>query len=482
LDTTVWEGGSAGSFASGSGWSFLTAPNKNIKVFIDPTVSATITGPLVNTDVKQLTVGGDGTGNNGIATLSLSGGTINVLGDAGQFTTINAQGVLTGDGTINGAVNNLGTVNATNLGFSGVVTNAGTVNVTRMTVSGGLTNLGTLTGNGQLNTNLSNRAGGLLRVGAGQLLKLSGSVHTNAGSVEVRGGGELQVTGGFTNASGGSVLADSAIVRFNSPLFNTLGSRVSLANATAYFNSGLINNGQLQATFGTNSVFGAVTISPGSPGGKIILSGNSNNTFYDAVDVNRTGELRVSSGSTAVFFGQVTQRTGSLFTGTGTKFYEGGLAIGASPGLGVDGGDVSFGAGNVYAVDIGGTAACTAECAINSALKDISFDKYVVAGHFALGGALKLDSWNGFVAQAGQRFDLLDWGSVSGSFSSIDASGLLLAAGTALDTSQLYTSGVISIMATQAVPEPQPWALMLAALGIFGATRRRRILQCLVER
>jgi hypothetical protein len=100
----------------------------------------------------------------------------------------------------------------------------------------------------------------------------------------------------------------------------------------------------------------------------------------------------------------------------------------------------------------------------------------------ALDGALKLDSWNGFVAQAGQRFDLLDWGSVSGSFSSIDASGLTLAAGTALDTSQLYTSGVISIIATQAVPEPQPWALMLAGLGIFGATRRRRILQCLVER
>jgi hypothetical protein len=345
LDTTVWEGGSAGGFASGSGWSFLTAPNKNTSVFIDPTVSATIAGPLVNTDVKQLTVGGDGTGNNGIATLSLSGGAINVLGNAGQFTTINTQGVLTGDGTINGAVYNLGTVNATNLGFSGVVTNAGTVNVTRMTVSGGLTNLGTLTGNGQLNTSLSNRAGGLLRVDAGQLLKLSGNAHTNAGSVEVRGGGELQVTGSFTNASGGSVLADSAIVRFNSSLTNAPGSRVSLANGTAYFNgAGLINNGQLQATFGTNSVFGAVTI---KLDGKIIFSGNSNNTFYDAVDVNRAGELRVSTGSTAVFFGQVTQRTGSLFTGAGTKFYEGGLAIGASPGLGVDGGDVSFGAGNV---------------------------------------------------------------------------------------------------------------------------------------
>ncbi|WP_214279235.1 hypothetical protein, partial [Escherichia coli] len=76
---------------------------------------------------------GDATGNNGVATLALNGGTINVTGVAGQFTIITAKGVLTGDGRINGAVVNQGTVNAVNL-----------------TLVGGLVNTGTVTGNGTL--------------------------------------------------------------------------------------------------------------------------------------------------------------------------------------------------------------------------------------------------------------------------------------------------------------------------------------------
>jgi hypothetical protein len=97
----------------------------------------------------------------------------------------------------------------------------------------------------------------------------------------------------------------------------------------------------------------------------------------------------------------------------------------------------------------------------------------VVQGHLGAGGTLKLVSWGSFVAQAGQHFDLLDWGSVSGSFDSIDASGFQLAAGTVLDTSRLYLDGSISV---QAVPEPAGWALMLAGLTPMLARRvgRRR--------
>jgi probable HAF family extracellular repeat protein len=450
LDTTVWEGGSSGSFSSGVGWSFLTAPNKNTGVFIDPTVSATIDGPSVNTDVKQLTVGGGATGNNGIATLRLNGGTINVLGDIKQetFTTITAKGVLTGDGTINGLVSNSGTVNAVNL-----------------TLPGGLTNHGTVTGNGVLSTTLTNSTDGLLRVGAGQLLRVNGTGHVNRGSIEVRGGGELQFAGAVSG-QGGTVVVDSATARFNGGLTHDSGSRLILSNgATAYFNGpGLSNGGQVQVTFGGANIFGAVTT---VAGGKIILTGNSNTTFYDAVDVQSDGELRVSTGSAVVFFGQVFQRTGSIFSGTGTKFYEGGLAIGGSPGLGIDGGDVNFGAGNVFIVDIGGTTSCTADCGTNDALRNGSFDKYVVGGHLSLGGTLKLASWNGFVAQTGQTFDLLDWGSVDGRFDSIDTSGLLLADGLQLDTSRLAVDGSFSVVA---VPEAGTWAMLLAGLAVL--TRR----------
>ncbi len=429
LDTTVWEGGSYGSFASTSGWSYLTAPNKNTSVFIDPTVSATVYGPSVNTDVKQLTVGGDGTGNNGIATLYLYGGTINVLGNAGQFTTITAKGVLTGDGTITGAVSNAGTVNAVNLGLPG-----------------GLSNSGTLTGNGRLTGLVSNLSGGTVRVDAGQRLNLVGNA--SGGTVDLSGGGELQVTGTLSNNAGGRVLLA------NNSRLNT--------------SAGLTNNGQLTMTYGTASVFGAGTT---NSGGKVLLSGNSNTAFYDAVDVKSGGELRVSTGSTAVFFGQVFQRTGSLFTGSGTKFYEGGFSVGASPGLGTDAGSVNFGDGSTYLAEVGGITACTAACDTDEGVKNSSFDKYAVAGHLSLGGSLKLTSWNGFVAQAGQSFDLLDWGSVSGNFASIDASGFAIADGTVLDTSRLYVDGTVSVMA---VPEPQTWALWIAGIATLGAVARTR--------
>jgi hypothetical protein len=295
------------------------------------------------------------------------------------------------------------------------------------------------------------------------------------------------MNGGFTNTDTGTVLADGSVIRFSSALTNSAGGRINITNGTAYFNSafsnqgqvslaagtayfngGLANAGQMLVTFGGGTVFGAVTT---NSGGAIILSGNSNTTFYDAVDVQSGGELRVSAGSAAVFFGQVFQRTGSIFNGTGTKFYEGGLAVGGSPGLGLDGGDVNFGAGNVFTVDIGGSTACTADCATDDARKNSSFDKYIVAGHLSLGGTLKLASWDGFTAHAGQTFDLLDWGSVDGHFDSIDTSGLLLPDGTALDTSRLAIDGSFSVVA---VPEPAGWALMLAGLGLGGWMQCRR--------
>jgi len=79
---------------------------------------------------------------------------------------------------------------------------------------------------------------------------------------------ELRVQGGFSNAAGG---------------------RVILNNGTARFADGLANAGQLQVTFGGGSVFGAVST---TQGGKIILSGNSNTTFYDPVEIQTGGDRK----------------------------------------------------------------------------------------------------------------------------------------------------------------------------------------------
>jgi hypothetical protein len=178
----------------------------------------------------------------------------------------------------------------------------------------------------------------------------------------------------------------------------------------------------------------------------------------------------------ATFAAEVKQRSGSDVNGDGKMFFEGGLAIGNSPGYGYIQGTVTFSSSNTYTAEIGGINACTTlSCATGAALANDSFDKLEVGGNFTMGGKLVLTSWNGFVAQAGQSFDLLDWGTLngtgSGTFISIDASGFMLAAGTKLDYSQLYSNGTVSVTA---VPEPETYAMMLAGLGLVGWSARRR--------
>jgi len=230
----------------------------------------------------------------------------------------------------------------------------------------------------------------------------------------------------------------------------------------------LTNKGKVLLSGGTSTINNNVLSANAS---RIILSGNSNTTFYGTVDVQSGAELRVSTGSVATFFGMVQQRTGAKFTGAGSKRFEGGLTVGASPGFGTDEGDVEFGDSSFYLAEIGGITACSLRCESDEAFKNSSYDKYSVLGNLSLNGTLKLASWNGFVAQAGQSFDLLDWGSLNGSFAAYDFTDFKLAAGTKLDTSQLYTTGTISVTA---VPEPQTYALMLAGLCAVGYLSRRR--------
>lgn len=403
-----WRQAISGAWDTAANWTLGLAPAFVHAIKIDPNISLTVTGPKEAQSVKSLTVGGG----NGIATLKLAGGTLT----SESAVQIASTGVLTGEGVITGRVLNAGTVRADNLRFDL-----------------GLDNVGCVVGNGRIAANLVNA--GQVRVGAGEAMLLSGTTHTNAGTIEVRNGGELEISGSVTQAANGRTLLD---------------------NATLRFNNGLTNAGQVNVGFGGASVFGEVV---NAAGGKVIVSGNSQATFYDTVEAKSGSELRVSAGSTALFFGQVLQRNGAAFTGSGTKFYEGGLSVGNSPGAANDEGSVNFGSGNLYLAEIGGTQAGT------------GFDYYNVAGNLHFGGTLKLVSYGAFIGQAGQTFDLFDWGTSSGTFASIDSSSFHLAAGTRLDTSHLYQNGTISVAA---VPEPETYAMLLAGLGLMGAMVRRR--------
>lgn len=403
-----WTRGTSSSWDVRSNWTIGQAPGAVHDVRIDPATSLTVTGPVVDTTVRSLTVGGGA----GIGTLRMAAGRLEVSTPLRVLST----GVLTGDGVVVGGVTSQGEVRADNL-----------------TILGGLSNAGLVTGSGRLVTALDNGTSGQVRVGTGAALRLTGSGHDNQGLVEVRQGGELEVAGALVNQTAGRIVVDHGTVRFA---------------------DGLANSGQLLVSFGGASVFGAVT---NQVGGRIILSGNSDTTFYDPV-VNQ-GELRVSAGSVATFFGPVSGA--GTFTGTGTKFYEGLFSPGASPGRVTDEGNSLFGAASIVEIELAGL------------LPGTEHDQFAVGGTLRLGGTFRLVLLDGFAPQLGDRFDVFDWGVLEGGFAAIDTSQAALDPGLMWSFDELYATGEISVTA---VPEPGTWALMLAGLGwCCGIAARRRI-------
>lgn len=137
------------------------------------------------------------------------------------------------------------------------------------------------------------------------------------------------------------------------------------------------------------------------------------------------------------------------------------LAPGDSAGLFSVRQDLSFSGGALLSLTLGGPGRDNGHGALSvGTLLDLGQDS-----------TLRLSLGQGFSVQAGQQFDLLDWGSLHGQFSMIDSSGLALAPGLQLDVSRLYIDGVVGVTA---VPEPQSWAMLLSGLLGLLAWRRRQ--------
>ena len=145
--------------------------------------------------------------------------------------------------------------------------------------------------------------GGILRVRDGDHIIIDTTGLTNPGRIELAGG-TVEYRGVLSNLGNGII---SGRGTFRAGTNNPGGNGVS-------------NLGAILLSGGTTDFHGDVN-NPGS--GRIIISGNAIVTFFD--DVTHNGaEFRVSAGSVAVFFGEV---TGSgVFTGGGAKFFEGGVS------------------------------------------------------------------------------------------------------------------------------------------------------------
>jgi probable HAF family extracellular repeat protein len=267
-------------------------------------------------------------------------------------------------------------------------------------------NTGVIRGSGTFEAPLQNS--GEVRVAAGESLLVIGTTpfHSNFGKIEAIGG-SMEFAGALTN--------------------NANVGLITGGNATYRFRNGLTNNGSLMLSFGTNNVSGDIT---NSGTGKIVVAGGAAATFYD--DVTQNGTLQVikvgSTNSVAVFAGAFIGSGGS--SGGGDIFFLGDLRPGNSPASVTFGNNVAFASSATLSVEIGGTNQGT------------GYDHLNITGDLALDGVLEVALINGFIPSAGQSFNILDWGTLTGSFAAINLPSL---AGLTWNTSALYTTGALSV-------------------------------------
>jgi hypothetical protein len=159
----------------------------------------------------------------------------------------------------------------------------------------------------------------------------------------------------------------------------------------------------------------------------------------------------VRTGSTAVFTAFV-HGTGN-YDGEGTFWMEGGFSPGDSPAAVSVSGDLAFGPQATLVMELGGLTPGS------------QYDQLNISGDLAADGALAVKLLSGFMPQAGEEFDILNFGSLDGAF---DSNSLpALGPGLSWDTSGLYSSGTIGVA-------PEPATVALLGLGVAGLAARRR--------
>jgi fibronectin-binding autotransporter adhesin len=171
----------------------------------------------------------------------------------------------------------------------------------------------------------------------------------------------------------------------------------------------IVKNGAgTQTLSGVNTYTGGTVVN----GGKLVVNGS----IAGAVNVNNNATLG-GSGNVA---GLVTVATG------------GALSPGNSPGV-LTVGSLALQSGAQTDIELGGDT------------RGSLYDAVVSNGTATLNGALNVALINNFKPVAGAAFDILDWGTLMGTFSSIALQPLT--GGVAWDTSQLST-GVLSVVST----------------------------------
>ena len=265
--------------------------------------------------------------------------------------------------------------------------------------------------NGVATINIGTTAsGGTLTTGsAGLIINRTGTV--NVGSA---------ATTGTLNANGSVTIDGGALhVGSGSRFILAAGNTLTINGGTADFKSYTPNASQLNFIAGSLSYAGNFLVGTGGLlGESVTLDSTRQLSLTGTTSIDSTRELDIIGGAlhtgAIVNNGRLVLVSGTLSTGTATLT-----------------------AGGLLGVLLAGTT------------RNAQYGALMAGGSMNLAGELIVLTDTGFSPAVGNSFDILDWGTRTGTFSSVELSGL--AAGQAWDTSQLYTTGVISVVAAAGV-------------------------------
>ncbi len=423
LDNGILQYG--GPTASATG--FKLGPGGGTLEILGTGTTLTLTGAIPGT-FAGLTKAGPGT-----LVLTNAGSTFNGLAvNAGVVQTADDAALGSGPVTVNGGTLRYTASTASARTFylnSGSIEAASgaTVTFNGATVNGGFlrgTGIFALTGNTVISGATAFNSATLNQAGPATLNNF-----TNGGTFSLDAGLATPTTmSGFTNQGSGSV-AVGAGSQINASDFQSYGLLTLNAGPSAASPTRLTNTGGSPLYFnGGSRTFIGSAASP-NPQTAIVTS-----------DLELNGALLVNNGT---IDGTTNVNYGSLAKGAGmygvVNVSQGGIyAPGNSPGISTaaavsfDSTPVSSGA-PLLQIELGGTTLGT------------QYDRLHVTGPLSLGGTLQVLLVNTatFTPAAGDSFDILDWGSLTGTFSHLNLPALSAPLG--WDTSQLYIDGKLIV-------------------------------------
>jgi autotransporter-associated beta strand protein len=266
--------------------------------------------------------------------------------------------------------------------------------------------------------------GSLTKTGAGTMTISGGNDYT--GTTTITGGTLTFATAVPGGAGLGNFVISNAMLEWAQPDTDSYTHQ-----AIQLSGNGTVSISVANTTWGTGGTISGAGMLIKEGVGTLRLYGD--NSYSGGTDV-RLGTLFVTSDSgSATGSGSVNVNAGAALAGTGIIAGAVTSAGTVAPGLFPEGtlhvlGNYSQSSSGKLEIDL---------------LSQSSFDKLQIGGSMSLDGDLEISLVGGYVPEFGTQFDILDFTSVTGAFSSLTLP--LLASGLQWDTSQIYTSGVLSV-------------------------------------